>query len=381
MLRSILFIIFAILINCSLSHAQCIKRGPYLQQTSTDQTLIVWELSDTSFQSNLLLNTGTISKPKWKQFNPIASEDPSFAHRYVSLKNLKSAKSYIYQINCNGDLSSFFRFKTHSKTQPLKIAVFGDSGAGTVQQQQIADRINNWSPDLLFHTGDLVYSSGTLNEYDLRFFPQNRSLISKVSLYPSIGNHDQPNSNVYKRIFHLPNNSDVPEDYYYKIIRNTALIVLNSNLDYSVGSTQYNWLNKTLRSSKVKNAKFRIVMFHHPVLTVGAHRTNTDMHNSIVPLFERHGVSLVLNGHDHNYQRFIAQNLSGLNLKKKTKSSLNYIVTGGGGYTLYDQTTNSTYLKSFIKEYHYLQLSISSQKISIKVVDINGATLESYSLR
>jgi hypothetical protein len=41
-----------------------------------------------------------------------------------------------------------------------------------------------------------------------------------------------------------------------------------------------------------------------------------------VPLFERHGVRLVLNGHDHNYQRF-------------DTAGITYVITGGGGASLY----------------------------------------------
>jgi hypothetical protein len=77
-----------------------------------------------------------------------------------------------------------------------------------------------------------------------------------------------------------------------------TFFILNSN---RVNSVQTEWLKKVLPAS---TAMWKIVVFHHPAWTCGGYRSNTAIVQTWVPLFERYGVQLVLNGHDHNYQRF-----------------------------------------------------------------------------
>lgn len=100
------------------------------------------------------------------------------------------------------------------------------------------------------------------------------------------------------------------------------------------GSTQYNWLEKELKSSEFKNAKYKIVMFHHPAHTLGENIVpaftdpvqiidrNSDgsissiryeypkhqdyLVRDVIPLLENAGVQLVLFGHSHLWNRFIS---------------------------------------------------------------------------
>ncbi|MEM7579316.1 MAG: metallophosphoesterase, partial [Cyanobacteria bacterium P01_A01_bin.80] len=102
----------------------------------------------------------------------------------------------------------------------------------------------------------------------------------------------------------------------------------------SEGSTQHNWLIEELKSTEFKQAKYKVVMFHHPPHTLGDNIVppytdpiqiiERDRQNNIrkvsyeypqnadyiirdvIPLLESHGVQLVFYGHSHLWNRFVS---------------------------------------------------------------------------
>lgn len=105
------------------------------------------------------------------------------------------------------------------------------------------------------------------------------------------------------------------------------------------GSKQYNWLLQELNSPEFKNAKYKVVMFHHPPHSLGdnivppytnpvplvesdANQNITSVHyqypknadyiiRDVQPLLEAARVQLVFYGHSHLWNRF--RNQSGMN--------------------------------------------------------------------
>ena len=99
------------------------------------------------------------------------------------------------------------------------------------------------------------------------------------------------------------------------------------------GSTQYSWLEKELNTQEFKQAKYKIVMFHHPPHTLGDNivpaytdpvqeierdangniqavryeypKTEDYIIRDVVPLLEASGVQLVFYGHSHLWNRFV----------------------------------------------------------------------------
>lgn len=63
---------------------------------------------------------------------------------------------------------------------------------------------------------------------------------------------------------------------------------------------QARWLDEVLAREK---ARWVIVSHHHPLFSVAAGRDNPSLREQWLPVYERHGVDLVLQGHDHAYGR------------------------------------------------------------------------------
>jgi hypothetical protein len=113
----------------------------------------------------------------------------------------------------------------------------------------------------------------------------------------------------------------MPGRYYQRRLGNVELFLLDSN---QLGAQQLAWLDSALASSE---ARWKVVAMHHPAYSCGGYLGDRRVRRRLVPIFELHGVDLVLAAHDHNYQRFAERN------------GVTYVVHGGGGAPIYPLRT------------------------------------------
>jgi 3',5'-cyclic AMP phosphodiesterase CpdA len=253
---------------------------------------------------------------------------------------------------------SCFSIEDH-QTVSQPIVIYGDSRTGHQTHQKMVDEIIKTKPAIVFHTGDLV-EDGLIPDQWATFNEIISDLIKIAEFYPALGNHEN-NSPLYFDNFILPNN----ERWYSVEKDNLHFMVLDSNSDCSIGSEQYLWLEDDLQNIK-ENIKFFIAIFHHPPFSTGHHNEDEkNLRQSIIPLFEQYGVDIVFNGHDHDYERSLYNNIY-------------YIVTGGGGAPLYDQARTSPYSQLFIKAYHFCKLFIINNQLIIEVYDIDSNLIDRF---
>ena len=232
------------------------------------------------------------------------------------------------------------------------IIIYGDSRTDHQIHQKIVDEIIKTKPVLVFHTGDLEEDGLNPDQWTI-FNDIVSDLVKITQFYPALGNHEN-NSHFYFDNFDLPNN----ERWYSVEKDNLQFIVLDSNSDCSIGSEQHLWLEGDLQNIN-ENIKFVIAIFHHPPFSTGSHTEDEKgLRQTIVPLFEKYGVAIVFNGHDHDYERSLCNNIY-------------YIVTGGGGVPLYDQSRISPYSQKFIKAYHFCKLTLINNQLIVEVYDID----------
>lgn len=197
------------------------------------------------------------------------------------------------------------------------ILAVGDFGVGGVSEREIGTAMRRFEAD---RPADVIVTLGD-NDYteDPEAFRRNwRDAFgwrrdAGVGVAGALGNHDVLVDNGRYEFGPL----DMPRARYRRSIGIVDLFVLDSN---RIRDAQTAWLASALESS---TAQWKIAVFHHPAFTCGGYRSHPGVVARWVPLFEEHGVDLVLSGHDHNYQRFGARN------------GVRYLVHGGGGPNLY----------------------------------------------
>lgn len=239
------------------------------------------------------------------------------------------------------------------------IVIYGDSRTNHQIHQKIVDEIIKVKPVMVFHTGDLV-ENGLISDQWTTFNSITSDLTKIAKFYPALGNHEN-NSPLYFDNFNLPNN----ERWYSVETDSLCFIILDSNSDCSISSEQYLWLENKLQNIS-EHTKFIIAIFHHPPFSTGTHdEDEKGLRQSIVPLFEEYGVDIVFNGHDHNYERSLYNNIY-------------YIVSGGGGAPLRDQARTSQYSQLFLKTYHFCKLTLIDNKLIVEVYDIDSNLIDQF---
>lgn len=202
-----------------------------------------------------------------------------------------------------------------NKPDSLKFAVLGDFGTGSREQYELAGmmaRVHEVFPfELVTTVGDNLYGSQRPQDFKNKFeIPYKPLLDAGVKFYASLGNHDAREQQYYKLF-----NMDGKLYYSFKAPKqNVRFFPLDTTY---LDTDQIAWVEKALQGS---NEDWKIAYFHHPPYSSGdRHGSDVRLREVLEPLFVKYNVSVVLNGHDHFYERV------------KPQKGIVYFVVGSGG--------------------------------------------------
>ena len=298
---------------------------------------------------------------------------------HVRVTGLPAGTPACYRVTVGGEIvASGLRWRTAPDgPAPIRVLAMGDFGNGSPAQAAVRDRalaLHAEQPiDLWLTTGDNAYGDGTHAQFQDNVFDVYRALWHAIPVLPTPGNHDwgEDESGVdtlrpYLEDFFLPEHgigADHPENYYsvdYGALHWTALdshfevgpdAFTGSpitRLTEAPGDDMLDWA-----TDDVANAgdRWKIAGWHHPAYSGQIDRT-PEIHVllSLLPWVEANPVDIVLNGHNHMYERFS-------NLRdgaKVEEGGTTWVVTGGGGASMYDIGPHE--LKDAGEEAHHLLL-------------------------
>jgi hypothetical protein len=202
----------------------------------------------------------------------------------------------------------------------------------------VAKLIKSWNPAAIVTTGDNIYPHGggsyddAIGAYYADYLGSYKGRYGAGAMqnrfWPSPGNHDWAGNEAlanYRAFFTLPEGPG--GERYYDVALDADglahLYVIDSDPHepdgIAVDSKQAAWLRGAIAANAGK-ACFHLVAFHHPPYT-----TLTG-HGPAAALrwpFKEWGADLVLNGHNHHYERLVIDGLT-------------YVVSGNGGAGLYE---------------------------------------------
>jgi 3',5'-cyclic AMP phosphodiesterase CpdA len=238
---------------------------------------------------------------------------------------------------------------------------FGDFGGGSAQHD-VARAIERWVADgyrvdALVTTGDNVYDNGEPAKFPAQLDEPYRELRRTRPLWVTLGNHDVRAGHGATQLRYL----GLPDLPYAKQLPGVQLLFLDAN---RVDQAQADWLEARLSA---RGPRFRVVVFHHPAWSCSNHDSTEAVGRLWVPVFERHRAALVLNGHDHNYQRFVSD------------AGVTYVVTGGGGKRLYrlDRCPAGTPARvAGAFRNHFTAVEVHARSLTLTAVSDGGAALD-----
>jgi acid phosphatase type 7 len=341
---------------CSSGAHATILFGPYPQHSELDSNIISWKTVTPTTQNEVHWG----KSPALGKSSVEKGFFPTSFHT-VKIKELVANQMYYYSVVSDGiesPLSTFWTAFENNKT--IRFVVYGDTRGGWDNWQNtllVSQAIEKENPAIVFNTGDLVDEGKNANDW-IDFFTASLYLYNST-LYSVLGNHENY-SRLYFSFFSLPFN-----ERWYAFENGPAhFIVLDSNIRSRFRFAQYFWLLYELQNNR---QPFTIVLFHHPPYSSGTEHGNSSwVQRFWVPVFEYYQIDLVLNGHDHDYERSIVNGIT-------------YIVTGGGGAPLYD-VGHSPWTVYSEKTYHYCLLIVNSSTLTFEAKRPDGVVFDSFIL-
>jgi len=199
----------------------------------------------------------------------------------------------------------------------------GDISTCKSTSDEATARLLDQHDGIVFTAGDNAYEDGTAREFQDCYAPAWGRHLGRTR--PSPGNHEYRTPGASGYYSYFGTNAGPPGLGYYSYdIGAWHVVSLNSNMSASEGSAQHEWLRADLAANKTTCAA---AYWHHPVFSSGEHGNNSKM-RAIWRLLRENGVEVVLNGHDHDYERFGLQNADG---QADAERGIRQFVVGTGG--------------------------------------------------
>jgi len=181
---------------------------------------------------------------------------------------------------------------------------------------------------------------------------------------------------------------------------NTFVLAFDSNI--ADDSTQYRWVAAQLAGLDRRRYVHVVAFFHHPAFSSGPHgasiveRPTAVLRTRYMPLFRKHGVDLLLTGHEHFFEHWVERFRDPSGKVRR----IDQIVSGGGGAPLYSYrgepdlrayiaaaAGDSVRLEHLVRPgmapgdnaYHYLVVHVDGERIWLEIIGVDwGRDFQPY---
>jgi Purple acid Phosphatase, N-terminal domain/Calcineurin-like phosphoesterase len=314
--------------------------------------------------------------------DPVDSTPPSLSaatieqyYLHAQLSGLRPGQTYYYSVGHDGwdrgEVSGHFTTAPRGR-HPFTFTAFGDQGV-TYDAIGNTNLIRAQDPAFHLHAGDISYAesggSGLINDpYDPRvwdsWFTEVENAAGVIPWNAVVGNHEMEawySPDGYGGQFARFDFPGGPSQTYYSFkYGNVGLVALDANdVSYELpanfgysGGAQVSWLNSTLAGFRADpEIDFIVVYFHHcAYCTCTTHGCDGGVEKYFVPAFDTYSVDLVINGHNHIYERTypvkggstVTTNVP-VGATWPSANGTTYITAGGAGKSLYSFSAEDYY--------------------------------------
>ena len=301
-----------------------ISNGPYLMGVAATHVLLAWETEKPgSFTVYYSSERGELkTAADFDREAPCRENDAGCCLYTAKLTELVPGTRVGYRICCQEREIVQGSFCTPEENpESLHILTLSDSHLFNASAQ-FAEAVRREKPDFLIHGGDIPPGTGYQHEHYARhWFQKIPDILREVPVYYIPGNHDD--GPFFDSFFARPQSKilhAMPDGRVFSFAMGPAFFLfadsnpwgllemnaVNSGVQLPEEERKHiaeilSWLEDELHSPQARNAKWRILVAHHPY---------TDAFNNkyLIPLAERCGVELVIGGHLHYYVKAISSN-------------------------------------------------------------------------
>ena len=265
----------------------------------------------------------------------------------------------------------------------ISFLAVGDWGNKNTTQRQIADAMAKIAERdnirFVISTGDNSYREGVASTSDPLWKDVFEDVYTANALmcpwYPTLGNHDHKGNAMAQVAYsQVSPRWSMPGPFYWRgerlsdgsaahffFLDTTPIVHENRRKSWLFpgddDDAQLQWLEQALAAS---NARWKIVVGHHPVFSGGHHGSTPELVRLIQPLLERHSVTAYINGHDHDLQHIVV-------------NGIHYLTSGAGSDPRPTGKISGTLFAS--SEPGFLRAILSPADMDIAFINASGRSL------
>ena len=216
----------------------------------------------------------------------------------------------------------------------------------------------------VFTLGDHAYFQGTAQEFRTCYDPTWGR--HKARTRPVPGNHDYESAGAAPYFAYFGANAGPTGLGYYSFdLGAWHVVAMNSNIPIQAGTAQWAWLRQDLAASR---SRCLLAYWHHPLFTSGPDGTTAEVRDVWRLLYDA-GAELVLNGHEHLYERFAPQDPDG---RPDTAQGIREIIAGTGGAALYAPLGAAANSEVRLSAFGVLKLTLATDGYQWEFIPVSG---------
>ena len=314
----------------------------------------------------------------------------------VTLEGLRPGTRYLYRLGDGRNWGEWSAFHTAADFQFLYL---GDAQNDIKWQwSRVIRTAYAHAPNAAFivHAGDLV-SAGYRDELWGEWYDAMGFIAASIPSLPVPGNHELekpagvPKSDAlpatWRQQFSYPaNGPSVPEnESYYVDYQGLRLVCLNVNALVSEQGPESNretvsklaaWLEGVLKNNQ---NRWTVVVQHQGMYSMAQDRNYAGMRDTLLPLYEKYGVDLVLEGHDHLYAR--SRKIAGGKVVSADAPGIVYVmsVSGPKMYTV-DHRFGALMAKVITNTQMFQTVDMDNDRLTLRAFSSEGEQLDGFQL-
>lgn len=320
--------------------------------------------------------------------------------------NLRPRTKYAYRVGDGTNWSEWNHFTTASnRSEAFQFVYFGDaqnelkSHWSRVIRQAYRDAPK---ASFLLHAGDLVNGANSDADWGEWFYaggfihrtvpciatPGNHEYykVEKDEKKDEKENKDGDEEEVrllschWQPTFAFPSNgpAELQDTVFWIDFQGTRIISLNSNEQQQ---RQVEWLQSVLNDNP---NNWTIITFHHPIYSTKVGRDNPELRSLWQPVFDKHRVDLVLQGHDHTYGRTklmtFGENVP-QGITKRSKAGGTMYVVSVSGPKMYELGRRSFMRRAAEETQLYQIIAVDGDELRYEARTAIGRLYDAFTLR
>lgn len=370
------------------------------QEDPTSTMVINWITNTDDDNNKLDYKANCIWSSGWetvKGSHQILPVNRSYQVHRVILEGLTPGTCYAFRLKTDPNQVYTFQTMPQKLDEPLRFVLGGDIYSSSLDEignrDQLYAEMNqlaaSYDPFCAFLGGDLAYAGNdpASFQYWLSWFkiwwqtmrgPSDR-LIPMVT---TLGNHDvegaegaDPSKLLYFAFF--PVKATGRSYYKLRFGDEMTMLMLDSGIVNDIEGTQRSWLKDQL--SKDRDRDHLFVMYHHPaypsVRSINGSQAK-EIRKEWVPLFEKFGVDVAFENHDHAYKRTYP-------LIEGERDERGVVYAGDGAWGVNPRTPNNGSLPYFVTtkgDRYFLVMELEGQERRFSAIDPSGAIIDQWTM-